>query len=206
MSQDNARKPTQKSRRCYHRVISGLERGGSFRFLTLTSSRQSSHDIHKHFRTLMMRLKRRGLVSGYIQVPEFTKTGLAHKHVILRGKFIAQAALSHDWEEIHGAKIVDIRRIKSRHPHANLAAEMAKYMVKENAFRYSWNWGWVWKGFCRDWLDLKRAWRSLNELYFFTPFEKLLKIWRAFLRLGVRDKLLQFINQCNDSSTTQTSS
>lgn len=198
-------KPTQKSRRCYHRVISGLERGGAFRFLTLTSTRQTSHDIHKHFRTLMMRLKRRGLVEGYIQVPEFTKTGLAHKHIILRGKFIDQAWLSRSWEEIHGAKIVDIRRIKSRYPHGNLAAEMAKYMCKENAFRYSWSWGWVWKGFCRDWHDLKQIWRCWNELNPLEPFEKLLKIWRAFLHMGVRDNILRFFDQCNDLLTTSTS-
>lgn len=205
MSQEPGHKPSQKSRRCYHRVISGLERGGPFRFLTLTSTRQSSHDIHKHFRALMARLQRRGLVSGYIQVPEFTQTGLAHKHVILRGKFIDQAYLSHTWEEIHGAKVVDIRAIKSKHPHSNMAAEMAKYMSKENAFRYSWSWGWVWKGFCRDWHDLKQLWRSLNELFPFTPFEKLLKIWRAFLRQGQRDKLLAFFERCNESLTTQTS-
>jgi len=153
----------------------------------------------------MLRLKRRGLVAGYIQVPEFTKTGLAHKHVIVRGKYIDQAWLGHTWEEIHGAKIVDITRIRDLHGKGRMAAEMTKYMIKENAFRYSWDWTWVWKGFCRDWHDLKQIWRRNNELSPFVPFEKLLKIWRAFLRRDVRDNILRFFDQCNDLLTTSTS-
>lgn len=174
----------QKSRRCFHRTISGLERGGQFRFLTLTSSKESSPDIHKHFRTLMMRLKRRGLVAGYIQVPEFTKSGLAHKHIILRGKYIDQAVLSAWWQEIHGAKVVDIRRIKAIHGKSRLASEMAKYMSKENALRYSWSWGWVWKGFCNDWASLKKNFDDLMADGLINSFQQLLQFWRLCLHRG----------------------
>lgn len=179
-----SRLTTPKSRRCFHRTISGLERGGQFRFLTLTSSKESSPDIHKHFRALMARLKRRGLVTGYIQVPEFTKSGLAHKHIILRGSYIDQAMLSAMWQEIHGAKIVDIRRIKKLHGKGRLANEMAKYMAKENALRYSWDWGWVWKGFCRDWAALKHNFANLVADGFLQNFSQLLQFWRICLHKG----------------------
>jgi len=191
-----------KARRCFQRCISGLERGGPFRFLTLTSTRESSPHIHKHFRALMARMKRRGLVSGYIQVPEFTKSGLAHKHIILRGKYIDQAWLSRTWQEIHGAKIVDIRRIRDIHGKGRMANEMSKYMSKETALRYSWDWGWVWKGFCRDWKDLKKTWRDLNEFFPYVPFESLLKIWRGFLRHGSHALLVRYLVKCNASLTT----
>jgi hypothetical protein len=132
----------------------------------------------------MARLKRRGLVTGYIQVPEFTKSGLAHKHIILRGSYIEQALLSAWWQEIHGAKIVDIRRIKALHGKGRLANEMAKYMAKENALRYSWDWGWVWKGFCRDWAALKHSFNNLLADGFLQNFSQLLQFWRICLHRG----------------------
>lgn len=190
---------TAKSRRCYHRVVSGLERGGDFRFLTLTSSRESSPDMHRHFRALMMRLKRRGLVAGYIQVPEFTKSGLAHKHIILRGSYIEQKVLSDMWQEIHGARVVDIRRVKDLHGTRQMGNEMAKYMAKESSGRYSWDWGWVWKGFCGHWCQLKRAWRYCNygcaDPGREVPFSDLLRIWRGFLHCHGPDNILAFLKE-----------
>lgn len=132
----------------------------------------------------MARLKRRGLYTGYIQVPEFTKSGLAHIHVILRGSYIDQALLSAMWEQIHGAKIVDIRRIKDIHGKNRMANEMAKYLAKENALRYSWSWTWVWKGFCRDWQNLKHEFDNLIADGFIRTFHDLLLFWRYCLHKG----------------------
>jgi len=181
-SQEDRR--TQKSRRCYHRVISGLERGGQFRFLTLTSSNDSPDTCQKSWRALYMRLKRRGLVTAYIKVPELSKNGKQHLHVILRGTYIQQAAISEMWQEIHKAKIVDIRAIKQRRTRAQLAAYMAKYLAKENFFRYSWSWSWVWKGFVKDWEKLKKAIRHASEIYPLKFMPALLFCWHLLLKQG----------------------
>lgn len=187
---------TAKSGRCFQRVASGLEFDGDLRFLTLTSTRESSPEIQRHFRALMARLKRRGLVTGYIQVPEFTKSGLAHKHILLRGRYIDQVVLSQMWQEIHGSKIVDIRKVRNIHGRRQMANEMAKYMAKDTSGRYSWDWGWVWPGFCRDWQRLKRAWRYWNE-WTDKPeasFQDLLWCWRWFLRCHSPDNLRRFLD------------
>jgi hypothetical protein len=175
---------TAKSRRCFHRVISGLERGGQFRFLTLTSSNQSPDTCQRSWRVLYMRLKRRGLIEGYIKVPEPSKNGKQHLHVLFRGEYILQALISEMWQEIHGAKIVDIRKVKGKRTKAQLAGYMAKYMAKDNTFRYSWSWGWVWRGFVRDWEQLKRNCRELSEQSEAEFRKTLLHVWRLWLHLG----------------------
>jgi hypothetical protein len=177
-------KRTAKSRRCYHRVISGLERGGKFRFLTLTSSNQSPDTCQRSWRVLYMRLKRRHLVEGYIKVPEASKNGKQHLHVLFRGEYIAQAMLSEWWQEIHRAKVVDIRQVHKKRGKRHLAAYMAKYLSKENFFRYSWSWNWVWRGFVKDWTKLKRGVRDICEMsdLKFTP--ALLFLWRLVLKKG----------------------
>ena len=149
---------TAKSRRCYHRVMSGLERGGSLRFLTLTSSADSPADIQRSWRALYMRMKRRGLIQGYIKVPEYTKEGRLHLHILFRGSYVSQVLLGKWWEEIHKAYIVDIRAYRPYGSKRGVASYMAKYMSKESAGRYSWSWGWVWRGFCRHWTLYKKYW------------------------------------------------
>lgn len=150
--------PTARSRRCYHRVISGLKRGGQFRFLTLTSSDAAPEDIQRSWRCLYMRLKRRGLMTGYIKVPEVDENGRKHLHILFRGSYIDQSLIKKMWSQIHLSSIVDIRFVKPRYTVRRMAAYMAKYMSKELAGRYSWSWLWVWKGFCRDWRIYKRWW------------------------------------------------
>ena len=186
---------TSKSRRCFQRVASGLEFDGDLRFVTLTSTRESSPELQRHFRALMMRLKRRGLVTGYIRVPEYTKSGLAHLHLLCRGRYIDQLVLSQLWQEIHGAKIVDIRKVRDLHGRRQMANEMAKYMAKQGAGRYSWDWGWVWPGFCRDWARLKRAWSYWNECSarLEVSFDALLRTWRYFLRCHSPDPIRSFL-------------
>lgn len=174
--------PSQKSRRCYHRVISGLERGGQLRFLTLTSSNQSPDTCQHSFRVLNWRLKRRGLIEGYIKVPELSKNGKQHLHVLFRGSYIEQQLLSHWWQEIHQAKIVDIRRVGVNCDKRKLASDMASYMSKANLYRYSWSWGWVWRGFCGDWSRLKRLFRYVEGEINSGNFLTLLKLWRFWLK------------------------
>lgn len=184
---------TPKSRRCYHRVISGLERGGKFRFLTLTSSRDSPETCQRSWRVLYMRLQRRGLIEGYIKVPELSKNGKQHLHVLFRGEYIAQAMISEMWNKIHGAKIVDIRRVKGGRTKAQLASYMAKYMSKDNFFRYSWSWSWVWRGFVKDWEKLKRGIRDYVDRAGGEFMGKVLFFWRMALKRG-REPTFKLLN------------
>lgn len=172
---------TPKSKRCYHRVMSGLEKGGDFRFLTLTSSTLSPDTCQRSWRCLYMRLHRRGLIRSYIKVPEPSKNGKQHLHVVIEGDYIAQAMIAELWRKIHRAGVVDIRRVKRGQGKNGLAMDMAKYMAKKSAYRYSWSWSWVWKGFCKDWKALKRLWHYQNSLAEPTDFQGLLRMWRHFL-------------------------
>ena len=71
--------------RCFQRVISGLEKGGQLRLITLTSSPDAPQDIQRSFRKLIMRLKRRGVLKDYIKVIENTENGAQHIHMCFRG-------------------------------------------------------------------------------------------------------------------------
>lgn len=191
---------SQKSRRCYHRVISGLERGGNFRFLTLTSSNESPDTCQHSWRALYMRLQRRGLAQAYIKVPELSKNGKQHLHVILRGNYIDQVYLSHVWQEIHKAKVVGITRVKKGQGRRGLANYLVKYMTKDNFFRYSWSWSWVWRGFCKHWTRFKRTFRYHQALGIRSTFQDILYVWRHFLKLKHPSPLLHFLAEWEPSA------
>lgn len=172
---------TARSRRCYHRVMSGLERGGSLRFLTLTSSLDAPDDIQKSWKALYMRMKRRGLIKGYIKVPEKTQAGKLHLHVLFRGSYVEQRLLSVWWSEIHQSQVVDIRSFRPYKGKRACASYMAKYMSKGGAGRYSWSWEWVWKGFCRDWTMFKKYWREHLEPLPGGEFANCIRHWGLWL-------------------------
>lgn len=121
-------------------------------------------------------------MKGYIKVPERSRNGKQHLHVLFRGSYIEQQLLSRKWEQLHHAKIIDIRAVGKKQDPKGLARDMASYMVKENHLRYSWNWGWVWRGFCNDWKRLKRLFNHLNEAGAGNSFSDLLRWWRLWLR------------------------
>ncbi|MBA7589625.1 hypothetical protein ES708_31712 [subsurface metagenome] len=117
------------------------------RFLTLTSSDEAvvkGYDIHKHFRALVMRLRRRWGRFEYMGVVEI-KGDRHHLHLVFRGEYMAQAQVSAMWQAIHASPVVDIQAIyKAR----GGAQYLAKYLAKEGVNRYwaSYNWvfaGWV---------------------------------------------------------------
>ncbi|GAH90850.1 unnamed protein product, partial [marine sediment metagenome] len=61
---------------------------------------------------------------------------------------------------------------------------MAKYMSKENAHRYSWDWKWVWRGFCKNWADLKKtAWEFCIDGLAMT-MQQIIWYWRFCLHRG----------------------
>lgn len=174
-----------KSKRCYHRVMSGINRGGTLRFITLTSSDEAPADIQKSWHALKERMVRRRLLDGYIKVPEYTKKGKLHLHVLFRGSYIEQFMISEWWSQIHHSRVVDIRAVQLTRRPRKVASYMAKYMSKEMAGRYSWSWGWVWKGFCRDWLLYKRWYWKCEDKGEPDTFHHLLVGWDMWLK-GIR--------------------
>lgn len=161
----------------YHRVMSGLEKGGQLRLLTLTTAHQSDNDnFQKDFRKLRMRLLRRGLFLDYIRCRELTKSGLRHEHILFRGSYINQVYLSHLWESVHGAPVVWIQHVQGK---GRLASYLAKYAGKAIASRTAYSWGWVWPGFAHSWALVKRVGQKYGY-----PFTEVLTYWRWCVRLS----------------------
>lgn len=151
--EEQARKLYRRRRkRCFHRVLSGLEKGGDLRFLTLTSSDESPYGIEKSWLKLYKRMKRRGLIQGYVKVREYTDRGYEHLHVLYRGSYISQRLLSEWWLEIHKASVVDIRSTYGTK--RKIAGYLVKYMLKRMA-SYSWSQDWVYRGFVKTWYQAK---------------------------------------------------
>lgn len=178
----------RKKKRCYHRVISGLQRQGLVRFVTLTSSDTAPADIQHSFRKLMWRLRRRGLVRDYIKVIEVKQDGREHIHMAYRGKYIDQKWLSELWMLLHNSSVVDIRQLKSGQRDKKRAANyLAKYMAKEMCRRYSWSKFWVYPGFIRVWCVAKRIRMSALSLFkVTTPTPALLNAWKYHLFQGTK--------------------
>lgn len=175
---ETERNRERRAKRCFHRVMSGLEKGGSLRLITLTSSDTAPADIQTSFRKLAMRLRRRGLLTAYLKVIETKDDWRQHIHLIFRGPYLAKAMLSFLWTELHNSPIVDIRKVDLRYKSKRrVASYLAKYMAKELFRRYSWSWEWVYKGFVATWTAAKRLLFSLS------PPEMFTQLWPHFLHL-----------------------
>ena len=191
----------RRRRRCFQRVMSGLEcwrSNGNVRVVMLSSTSTDAKWVHGKFRALKEWLRRRGVLlpGEYIQVPERLPSGLVHKHIIFRGSYLDVYLLSQKWESLTGAKVVYIQKWDGR---KWLGHYLAKYMAKTNdeALHYSWGWGWVWKGFVKDWRRLVKLWRCANngwDIYSWLktgirgwdiPFGSLLAQWRWHLAAGI---------------------
>ena len=105
-------------------------------FLTLTANPKCfespdarAQALVKAWRTIRRRAQKK---YGYDSIPflavfEATKRGEPHLHILLRVKWLDQEWLSAQLEELTGAKIVDIRRVKGRR---QAAAYVTKYVGK----------------------------------------------------------------------------
>ena len=175
----------QRGRRMFQRVMSGLEKGGQLRLLTLTTAKVEANDnFQRDFRKLRMRLLRRGLLLDYIRCREMTKSGLRHEHVLFRGSYITQAYISHLWEGIHGAKVVWIQKVHSK---GRLASYLAKYASKGIEARTAYSWGWVWRGFAHSWSLVKKlGWQTGSTM------AQVLTFWRTCVLMNYRpDKMIE---------------
>lgn len=149
------RKFRKRRGRAFQRAISGLKVGGRWQLWTLTTSDEEYEkdtSIQAHFRALMMRLKRAGLLVGYMKVIEYTKRGRPHIHVIIKGPPIPHWWLEKQWQDLHGS-FVWFTKKRIRGAPAG-AGYLAKYLGKDPRARYGWSWTWVWKGFVKDWKNL----------------------------------------------------
>jgi len=115
------------------RISSMLDGNGAV-FLTLTTKDQlqdqieSMKLIQEHWDTMLKRMRRRFGKFKYFKIMEFHKNGQPHLHVLI-DKFIPQSWISRNWNDVHGAYIVDIR-----YRDAGRAVSYAtKYLSKELA-------------------------------------------------------------------------
>lgn len=141
---------SRKVRRFYQRCFTGMAVKGRLRFLTLTTSDEAmALDIHKSWRKLVMRLRRRFGAFEYMGVREH-KGERQHLHIIFRGAYLEQSIVSALWGDIHKSPVVDIRAVRGQRAGVSY---IAKYLSKETASRYWASYGWVFKG----WVGLSRA-------------------------------------------------
>lgn len=153
-------------------MLSGLTRakalGKNVRFLTLTSSPQSNwRKLNAHFQVLRKRIERN---FGKIEYIKFkTNEGYGVLHVVYVGPFIPQRWLSRNWNEIHGARIVDIRKVRGEKRIARYL--ISAYLVTQTFVRMSWSWGWIFRGFV--------GWRK--KFIFWYGFPVCIKKWTSFL-------------------------
>ena len=157
---------TPKQRRLFQRTISGIELANcmktSLRAMTLTSKPNEDKEMHRHFTSLVKRLRRRYGTFEYIQVKEFTKRGVIHYHIVYRGSYIPQRLLSAMWEDIHGSPIVYVQYVRGKKH--KLAGYLTKYIAKDPNLRYGWSWNWVFKGFVAVWKH--NFYRRFKNIYF----------------------------------------
>ncbi|MBA7585134.1 hypothetical protein ES708_27104 [subsurface metagenome] len=160
----SARSPTpdtngvgsRRVRRFYQRYFTGVGVGGRLRFLTLTSSDEAvgqGLDIHRSFRALVMRLRRRWGVFQYIGVKE-VKGDREHLHLVFRGSFMEQAVISAMWRVVHASPIVVIEAVYEARGGARY---LAKYLAKEALNRYWASYDWVFRGWVGWSQRVKRA-------------------------------------------------
>lgn len=165
-----------RQKRLYHRTMSGLElakeMGESIRFMTLTSSPDST-DINHGFRCLVKRIRRKYGKFEYIAAREYTQSGLIHIHLLYRGSYIPQRWLSNAWKRLNNARIVDIRLIDmQRRKKSQIGAYMVKYLTKQMVGKRSWwSWGWVFRGFVKIWKGICYFYRS-----------HAIKVWHTYLK------------------------
>lgn len=110
-------------------------------------------DIHRSFRALKERLRRRWGRFEYMGVRE-VKGDRQHLHLVFRGEFMAQVQLSAMWADIHRSPVVDIRAVWSQRGGARY---MAKYLAKSVANRYWASYRWVFEGWVGWSRRVKRA-------------------------------------------------
>ena len=166
----------RRIRRFYQRYFTGVGVGGRLRILTLTTSDEAvkrGYDIHRHFRVLVLRLRRRWGRFEYIGVKE-VKGGRAHLHLVFRGEYMRQVQLSAMWSSLHASPVVDIRSVYSQRGGARY---LAKYLAKSVASRYWASYNWVFSGWVGWSKRVKRAFGHYPSKALLQGLARLPNVW-----------------------------
>jgi hypothetical protein len=192
----------RKHRRMFQRINSGIERHRNerMRFLTLTTVSEPRKDIRPAWGCMVGRIRRltplKLIKRGYLTIEEakyFYGHGNLNKpliidyykvetaegqhgvyHVPCFGSYIPQAWLSDNWEQITGARIVDIRICKRGVYNAQRLTHyvITQYLEGQDAIVHcSWGWNWCFKGFVGVWHFL---WKHCD-------YNTVIARWRALL-------------------------
>jgi len=214
----------KKQKRQYQRQLSWLTEAGGrnlqlFR-LDLTGSDVSDASLlRRHWQELRRRIKRRyGLYLDCFVVETSEGNGVLHLVVGVaqgRAAWIDQKFLSAEWEKIHGAFIVSIKRMGGKKKDRRCVSfyMVTQYMKNQGEggsalVRYSWSWWHARIKIGRGWTDFKRivrfiryrvgrdlrkAGRESMGFYKNVPFPEVIAAWESLLTSGVaklRDRLL----------------
>ncbi len=188
---------TRQQKRGYHRALTCLQywhsNGYQVLWVALTTSKGgNSNDLAYNHQRLRQRIE---VKHGYKTIQHFQirtseGNGTIHTFWAWRNQpgmkqrlfYIKQAWLSDEWQRIHGAKIVWIKKVdNSRKSRANLTRYcMSQYCSNQSGYEHmSWSWGRIF-GF-----PLVKCWRVIKYLRnLLNPDEdkiKLFEFWRGFL-------------------------
>lgn len=192
----------RKQKRAYHKSLTLMKYweacGYQVFFVTLTGAATSdAKQLSYHHERLKMAVVRSyGLVGmEHFKVITIEGHGVIHalwavppaKHGFRDSAvFIPQRWLSSEWERIHGAKVVDIRRVTIG---ASSQRRLSRYIVSQYCGGQS---GFVrsdythpkWLGFSirSTWLRLKREWRSIKPICSL-HFGSLCDAWDSLIRV-----------------------
>jgi hypothetical protein len=166
---------TRAQKRFYGRCMSGLATGKAARFLTLTSSDEAPSDIHRSFRVLKERIRRR-CTFEYVCVCEIKPDGRKHLHIAYHGSYLPQAWISKQWLEIHNSPVVWIEKIRQGKAGARY---LTKYVGKEQNVRWWGSWGWIYRG----WRIIHHGlFANLPNSRFLLTFSDRVAAWEAHLQ------------------------
>jgi hypothetical protein len=135
----------------------------------------------KHYETLRRRIEKKiGKPVHYFWVQTQEGNGVLHTLMAAEGSlYIEQEWLSGEWEGIHGAKIVYIKRYKKGFVSRQ---KVSRYLVSQYFAGQIGNirMGWSWKRTFN--IPIARAWKLFCKLFRNRKFYVLLGKWQAFLR------------------------
>jgi hypothetical protein len=142
--------------------------------------------LTKHFEALRRRIERKiGKRVHYWWVQTEEGNGVLHTLMAAEGSlYVEQEWLSEEWEKIHGAKIVYIKRYKKG---TYSRKKVSKYLVSQYLAGQLGNvrMGWSWKRTFN--IPISKAWKLFCKLFRNRKFYVLLAKWQAFLRGEIVD-------------------
>jgi len=185
--------------RAHAGIFKWLMLGVTLRFLTLTSAPGADYSrLNRHFEVLVKRIKRSfGCQFEYIKIK--TREGNGVLHVIYAGPYIPQPWLSRNWEEIHGAKVVHIRKMYFG---KGLRNYLGSYLQDQGRLSYSRGWfksGWA-SAYRRIQSDHKCRYVLVSRLGVRPPVF-CLRAWSKWF-FWIYDPILfeQFLTKCLDEN------